>query len=90
MEKEGHFEFSTIPHPKNGEFIGYSPNPHLLTVENYVERLLWIGKCGKSGQNRGAKGSKHLNIKRKTQKNEEKEWFSELFPPGRKIFLFPQ
>jgi len=50
MEKTGYFDFSTIDHPKNDDFIGYSPNPHLFMVENCVERLLWIGKCGKSGQ----------------------------------------
>ncbi len=53
MEKKTVFDFSTIEALKNSGFIDYSPNPHLFMVENYVERVLWIGKCGKSGKNWG-------------------------------------
>ena len=68
MQKAGDVDFSTMPQAKNDDFIGYSPNPHLFVVENYVERVLWIQNCGKSGENFGLKRQNHLKNKEKHSK----------------------
>jgi|GEM_PF-2715518 len=54
LPKTAVFYFSTLARRKKRDLIVCSPNPHLLTVGNYVDNVLWRRKCGESGQFQGA------------------------------------